>query len=131
MDHASCGLALAVTILLTLPIGVQEAVAAQTDRPAWAQAMANVHARFRGRPGTLYFGDSITESRGFWTPLKYVRKDAPPPEMEQAFQACRHTCDPNAGESGKGPTSAIKGQTAGWADQNVTAWLGNSTPRSP
>src|SRR5512135_2667170 len=86
MNHASRVLVVAGSIFLTLPVNGLEAVAAQTDRPAWAAAMANVHARFHGRPGTFaQFGAAITESLAFWTPLKSVRNNAPP-EMEQAFR---------------------------------------------
>ena len=45
-----------------------------------------VHARFQGRPGTFaHFGDSITETLAFWTPLKDTRKDTSP-EMADAFR---------------------------------------------
>ena len=48
--------------------------------------MARVHARFDGRPGTFaHFGDSITDTLAFWTPLRYGRKAAPP-EMERAYK---------------------------------------------
>ena len=41
-------------------------------RPAWGEAMARVHARFRDKAGTFaHFGDSITETLAFWTPMKW------------------------------------------------------------
>ena len=38
--------------------------------PAWVPAMKKVHAEFKGKPGTVVqFGDSITYSMAFWSPL--------------------------------------------------------------
>lgn len=129
MNHASRVLVVAGSIFLTLPVRGLEAVAAQTDRPAWAVAMANVHARFRGRPGTFaHFGDSITESLAFWTPLKSVRNNAPP-EMEQAFRRVDAYLRPECWRDWKGPDFGNQGgQTIGWADRNVTAWLRKLDP---
>jgi hypothetical protein len=45
----------------------------------WREAMARVHARFSGRQGTFaQFGDSITVSLAFWSPLRHDRKNATP-----------------------------------------------------
>jgi hypothetical protein len=91
--------------------------------------MADVHARFRGRPGTFaHFGDSITESLAFWTPLKYARKNAPP-GMEQAFRRVDAHLRPECWRGWKGPDFGNQGgQTAGWADRNVATWLGKLDP---
>ncbi len=45
-----------------------------TTRPAWADAAARIHKRFRGKP--YYWaclGDSITYSRAFATPITYMK----------------------------------------------------------
>lgn len=128
MNDASRILVVAGSLLLTLPV-VARAAAAQPDRPAWAQAMANVHARFHGRPGTFaHFGDSITESLAFWTPLKYARVDAPP-GMEQAFRRVDAYLRSECWRDWKGPDFGNQGgQTAGWADRNVAAWLEKLDP---
>src|SRR5262249_35026372 len=49
----------------------------------WVEPMRKVHARFRGAPGTFgQFGDSITFSAAFWSPLS-----VPPKRMNQSVQA--------------------------------------------
>ena len=69
--------------------GAQELGPAQPEGRDWRGEMVRVHARFHGRPGTFaHFGDSITETLAFWTPLKHARKDAPP-EMERRLPAGR------------------------------------------
>jgi lysophospholipase L1-like esterase len=129
VNHASRALFVASWIFLTLTAGGLEAVAAQADRPGWAVAMANVHARFHGRPGTLaLFGDSITESLAFWTPLKYVRNNASP-ELDQAFQRVDAYLKPECWRDWRGPEFGSQSrQTAAWADQNVSAWLNKLDP---
>ena len=46
--------------------------AADPDPPAkWIEPMREVHRRFTGRAGTFaHFGDSITVTMAFWTPLE-------------------------------------------------------------
>ena len=42
--------------------------------------MQKVHAKFTGKPGTLaLFGDSITVTKAFWSPLAFAPKDLPAP----------------------------------------------------
>ncbi len=67
----------------TLQVGRgQESPNEVPAHPSWVDAMARVHTRFHGKGGTFaHFGDSITETLAFWTPLKYERKNASP-EME-------------------------------------------------
>src|SRR5271165_6356966 len=74
-------------VIATSPSGMgQRSRVAAPARPTWREAMGQVHAKFRGKAGTFAsFGDSITETLAFWTPLKYERKNAPP-EMERAFR---------------------------------------------
>src|SRR5947209_6924368 len=46
--------------------------------PEWVLPMKNVHRKFTGTPGTLaLFGDSITVSLGFWSPLDFAPKNIP------------------------------------------------------
>ncbi len=74
----------------------------------WREAMSRVHARFHGRPGTFaHFGDSITVSLAFWTPLKYARKNAPA-EMDRAFRRVEGHMRPSAGATGRVPSTATK-----------------------
>ena len=87
----------------------QESPAPAPDRPSWVEAMARVHARFRGKAGTFaHFGDSITESLAFWTPLKYERKNGSP-EMEHAFQKVDAYLRPECWRDWKGPEFGNQG----------------------
>jgi len=59
-----------------------ETANAAPPEPAWVDAMRKVHGRFRGTAGYVaQFGDSITYSMAFWSPLgwdypdKYLQRD--------------------------------------------------------
>ena len=71
----------AILIALLLPLFTLLALAPlarAADEPAWVRPMKEVHAKFTGKPGTLaLFGDSITVSQAFWSPLAYAPKDVP------------------------------------------------------
>ena len=81
------------TFALTSAIAIVVASWAMADsnvdpdkQPAWISVMREVHARYTGKPGVFaQFGDSITDSRAFWSGLPYSRKNASR-EMEAAFQ---------------------------------------------
>ena len=95
----------------------------------WRAAMARVHARFTGRPGTFaHFGDSITVSLVFWSPLREERKHASP-EMERAFRFIDGRMQPECWRQWKGPEfGSDGGRTTRWADENVGAWLERLDP---
>ena len=107
----------------------QESPVAAPERPSWGEAMARVHARFQGKAGTFaHFGDSITESLAFWTPLKYDRRNATP-ELELAFQKVNAYLQPECWRDWKGPEFGNQGgQRVRWADENVAAWLEKLNP---
>ena len=78
-------LTIMLLLILGSPLQAQRS-GKSPPKPYWAGAMAEVHSRFTGRCGTFaHFGDSITITMAFWTPLLYSLKNAPP-EMEQAWQ---------------------------------------------
>jgi hypothetical protein len=95
----------------------------------WQTAMRRVHARFSGKPGTLaQFGDSITETKAFWSPVYYERKNASP-EFEKAFQLVKAHLVPEAWSGGKGPENGNQGgKTVRWALENVGSWLERLNP---
>jgi lysophospholipase L1-like esterase len=95
----------------------------------WRSEVVRVHARFHGRPGTFaQFGDSITESLAFWAPLKNARKNASP-RMERAHRNVSDRLRPECWAEWKGPEFGNQGgQTVGWADENVRAWLERLNP---
>src|SRR4051812_44786054 len=81
----------------------QESGTAPPDEAGWREAVMRVHARFHGRPGTFaHFGDSITVSLAFWSPLRHERKNAPP-EMERAYRLVEERLRPECWRDWKGP----------------------------
>ncbi len=109
-----------------------EAAAAATpvEQPDWLEPMRAVHARFRGKPGTFAeLGDSITDSRAFWSSLRWQR-DAAPPEMQTAYglvsghmlEECWDWKGPAFGNQG--------GQTIRWASENLPSWLQELNPEA-
>jgi GDSL-like Lipase/Acylhydrolase family len=110
--------------------GVQEpGVSRRPDGRDWRGEMAAVHARFRGRRGTFaHFGDSITETLAFWTPLLGPRRNAPP-EMELALRRVEAYLRPECWRDWKGPEFGNQGsRTIRWAEENIGAWLERLNP---
>jgi len=69
----------------------------------WRANLKKVHARFTGRKGTFaHFGDSITDTMAFWTPLQYTRKNGSQ-EMEKAFEGRQAYLRPECWRDWKGP----------------------------
>ena len=122
-------LSLAGLLATALTIGAQGDGPARPEGRDWKGEMRRVHARFQGRPGTFaHFGDSITETLAFWTPLKDARKDAPP-EMADAFRRVEAYMRPECWRDWKGPEFGNQGgRTTRWAEQNVCTWLGRLDP---
>lgn len=90
--------------------------------------MKQVHARFTGRRGTFaQFGDSITVTRAFWSPLAHTRKNAPP-DLEQAFATVKSHMLAECWDW-KGPEFGSQGSmTIRWARENVDTWLKRLNP---
>ena len=107
----------------------QERGAAPPDEAGWREAMARVHARFGGRQGTFaQFGDSITVSLAFWSPLRHDRKNATP-ELERAYRLVEERLRPECWQDWKGPAFGNDGgQTIRWADEHVDNWLEKLNP---
>lgn len=105
----------------------QQALPAQSDE--WIDNMRLVHTRFTGQKGTFaHFGDSITVTLAFWTPLLYERKNAPV-EMQQAFATVKDYLRPQCWRDWKGAEYGNEGrQTIRWAHTNVEAWLKKLNP---
>jgi lysophospholipase L1-like esterase len=109
--------------------GAQARPLAEPEGRDWRAEMARVHARFQGRRGTFaQFGDSITESLAFWTPLERAHKNASS-RMEHAFEIVNARLRPECWRDWKGPEFGNEGgQTVGWAQENVEAWLERLQP---
>jgi len=118
-----------LTLPLTLPAQNPEMKTGETESRYWVDSMAGVHAKFSGRKGTFaHFGDSITVTLAFWTPLLYSRKNAPE-EMEQAYQLVKEYLKKECWRDWKGPQFGNEGRmTIRWAHKNVDGWLKRLNP---
>jgi lysophospholipase L1-like esterase len=105
------------------------APAVRADDPAWAKPMAEVRAKFAGKPGTLaLFGDSITVTKAFWAPLSYAPKDLPP-DVARPLEVVKKHMLPECWDKWRGGGYGNEsGQTAAWADENVAGWLQKHNP---
>jgi lysophospholipase L1-like esterase len=99
------------------------------EEPAKIEAMRAVHAHFKGKPGTFaHFGDSITETLAFWTPILYDPKGMSP-EMTKARELVLGYMRKECWRDWKGPEFGNQGRTTiDWADENVAKWLTKLEP---
>jgi len=95
----------------------------------WAEGMAAVHARFKGKHGTFaHFGDSITVSRAFWSPLRDEPKNMTP-EAARSYRRVKGYMSSACWSNWKGPESGNESaMTIRWAHENVDVWLKNLDP---
>jgi hypothetical protein len=114
---------LGLLVLLPAALGVPPGRAEDASR-SWAEAARRTHAKFTGRAGTFaQFGDSITVTMAFWTPLQSERRNAPP-ALEQAFRRVDAYLRPECWRDWKGPEfGSDGGKTIDWADEQVGDWL--------
>ncbi len=98
-------------------------------KPYWADAMVQAHSKFSGQKGTFtHFGDSITVTLAFWTPLLYSRKNAPP-QMEQAYDLVNARLKKECWRDWKGGQFGNEGgMTIRWARENIDNWLKRLNP---
>jgi lysophospholipase L1-like esterase len=118
-----------LTFLLSLPAQGGEMQNDGSANPYWADTMARVHSNFTGEKGTFaHFGDSITVTLAFWTPLLYSRKNAPD-EMEQAYKLVEQYLKKECWRDWKGAKFGNEGgQTIRWAHENIDKWLAQLNP---
>jgi hypothetical protein len=101
------------------------------EPPAWAGPMKAVHAKFTGKPGTLaLFGDSITVSKAFWSPLSYAPKDLPDPLGKNVALVKKHMIDDCWSKWRGAEYGSDGGKTIKWADVNVGKWLEKLNPEA-
>lgn len=91
--------------------------------------MRSLH--YKGIKGTFaHFGDSITVTMAFWSPLRYMRKNSPP-EMEKAFDIVNNYMRPECWSDWKGPEYGNEGtMTIRWAYENIDKWLAKLNPET-
>ena len=99
------------------------------EEPDWVEAMAAVHARFKGKQGTFaQFGDSITVSMAFWSPLQNEPKNMSP-SAARAHRRVRDYMSADCWSQWKGPEYGNEGgMTIRWAHQNIDGWLKRLNP---
>jgi lysophospholipase L1-like esterase len=119
-----------ILVFASLP-GDPQGQSSPPDKAYWVDAMAKVHATFTGQKGTFaQFGDSITVTLAFWTPLLYQRKNAPE-QMEQAYQLVKEYLQKECWRDWKGPQFGNEGgMTIRWAHENIDAWLRRLNPEA-
>jgi len=127
LNHTA--LVVLLTFLLALPAQAREMQNEERESPYWADTMAKVHEEFSGEKGTFaHFGDSITVTLAFWTPLLYSRKNAPE-EMEQAYELVRQYLKKECWRDWKGAKFGNEGgMTIRWAHENIDRWLARLNP---
>src|SRR5215217_5077549 len=105
--------------------------AAARDVPAWVGPMKDVHAKFTGERGSLaLFGDSITVSQAFWTPLAYDPKNLSP-EGRAALELVKKHMQERCWREWRGPEFGNDGgQTIAWAAEHVDQWLKDLNPET-
>lgn len=97
----------------------------------WVEPMRQVHARFHGTNGTLaQFGDSITVTMAYWTPLEGTPKNMKA-ETARIHALVKSYLKPQCWRSWKGPQFGNNGSmTIRWAHENVDQWLGRMNPEA-
>jgi len=92
---------------------------AQSTQPDWIEPMRKVHAGFTGQAGYVaQFGDSITYSMAFWSPMNwsepdpYLKEDGLPKHPGKRWRDIIK----GAGQEGKGPA---QGNYSGWRISDV------------
>lgn len=107
---------------------LNEAGESQDNSTSWVSAMRQVHAAFDGEAGTFaHFGDSITDSRAFWSGLPYARKNAPP-DMQSAFELVQGYMKKECWDQKGAKFGNQGGQTIRWARRNIDRWLKDLDP---
>ena len=103
--------------------------AEQAAAAAWIEPMKQVHSRFSGAKGTFAeFGDSITVTMAFWTPLAVEPKNVTA-DARRAHTQVKNFMKPECWSKWKGPEFGNNGSmTIRWAEENADKWLTKLNP---
>ncbi len=95
----------------------------------WVEPMRAVRAKFTGQAGTVaQFGDSITITMAFFTPLSMDHKNVPA-DLAEAHAWLRKYVQPRCWRAWKGPQFGNEGRTTtDWGLANVAGWLKKLNP---
>jgi len=96
---------------------------------AWVGPMRAVHAKFAGQQGTVAcFGDSITITMAFFTPLQYDVKNVPD-DLKDALAWMRQYVQRRCWRDWKGPEWGNEGRTTtDWGLRGIDGWLKKTNP---
>ncbi|MDB6039375.1 MAG: hypothetical protein JWM99_3216, partial [Verrucomicrobiales bacterium] len=99
-----------------------------SDATEWVSPMNKVHSRFTGTNGIFaQFGDSITFSGAFWTPLMESPKNLNPVAAANYRLVKKYIKAQCLGQ--KGVSYGNQGSTTiFWAQENVSSWLTSLNP---
>jgi len=119
---------LVMSVICSVVLSAQDERAAGNER-YWVGEMGSVHSKFSGEKGTFaHFGDSITVTLAYWTPLLYSRRNAPA-EMEQAYELVKAYMKKECWRDWKGGEFGNTGMmTIRWAHENIETWLKTLNP---
>jgi hypothetical protein len=92
--------------------------------------MRQVHAEFTGQEGTFaHFGDSITVTMAFWTPMLYRPPKNVDSQTASDYELVKGYLKPQCWRDWKGPKYGNQGRmTVRWAFANVDRWLKDLNP---
>jgi lysophospholipase L1-like esterase len=98
---------------------------------AWVEPMRKVHGRFQGTRGTFaHFGDSITVSRAFWSPLAHNPKGMDAATAQALSRVKGYQLDDCWSKWKGGEFGNEGGMTIRWAHENVERWLKKLNPET-
>ena len=105
------------------------AATAATDSPGWTEAMKTVHGKFKGKPGAVAcYGDSITVTMAFFTPMLYELKDLTP-DLAAALATMKNYVQPPCWRDWKGPEHGNDGGTESqWGADGIDGWCKKHNP---
>jgi len=105
------------------------AAAAHAADDYWVEPMRAVHAKFTGQRGTVaQFGDSITITMAFFTPLSMEHKNVPA-ELKEAHAWLRKYVQSRCWRAWKGPGFGNEGRTTSeWGLAHIHGWLKKLNP---
>jgi hypothetical protein len=112
-------------------VKLRESPSSSDERPAWVEAMREVHSRSTGDSGVLmHLGDSITYSMAYFAPLATIDPTKLPDNVRRAYDRVNsymHSDCYRWKGTDKGNDS---GKTAAWAVDRLDGWIDGLNPEA-
>ena len=98
----------------------------------WVEPMRKAHAKWKGTKGSFsQYGDSITVTMAFWTPLRYSKPKNCDEAASKAYDTVRKHLFEDSWRKWKGPAWGCQGSTTiRWAFGNIDGWQKKMNPES-